>query len=291
MFGQLAQPIGIGAGHRSHHQHQIDFAGKIAHGVLAVLGGVTDVVPARCGQCGKARHQRLDHGAGVIHRQRGLGDIGHALGITHPERRHIGRRLDQMDLAAMRGIETAQRAFHFRVPCMADQDHIETLASECRDFHVHLGHQRTGSVENLQTAVASFIDHGPAHAMGGKDDGRPVGHFAELIDEHRAAGAQPFDHEAVVHHFMTHIDGRTECIERPFDDIDGPLDAGTEAARIGQNDFHGALPAPAPAPPLRFGFRDATPDRFPSCHEPDTNRMPSASADGHRAPEYPPRSN
>jgi hypothetical protein len=47
--------------------------------------------------------------------------------------------------------------------------------------------------------------------------------------------------------FVPHIYGRTELHEGAFDDLDRPLDAGTEAARLGQNDLHGHLlhqPAP-----------------------------------------------
>ena len=50
--------------------------------------------------------------------------------------------------------------------------------------------------------------------------------------------AQPLDHVAVVHDFVTHVDRRAEQLDRTLDDVDGAIDAGTEAARIGEQDLH-----------------------------------------------------
>ena len=67
----------------------------------------------------------------------------------------------------------------------------------------------------------------------------PVRHFGQLLDEHRALRAQVVDHEAVVHDFVAHVDRRAERFERALDDLDGAVDAGAEAARLGEQDVHG----------------------------------------------------
>ena len=63
--------------------------------------------------------------------------------------------------------------------------------------------------------------------------------FEAFLDEYRALGAQVVDDELVMHHFVAHIDRRAEALQCLLDDLDGALDAGAEAARIGEQDFHG----------------------------------------------------
>ena len=69
--------------------------------------------------------------------------------------------------------------------------------------------------------------------MRGEDDRPVVGHFVELVDEHRAQFAQPIDDEAVVDDLMADIDRRAESFERELDDLDRAVDPGAEAARSG----------------------------------------------------------
>ena len=73
--------------------------------------------------------------------------------------------------------------------------------------------------------------------MSTEDDGIAGGDFVEFFNEHGALGAQAVDHKAVMHDFVTHVDWRAEAHQGSFDDLDGPLDAGAEAARIGEQDF------------------------------------------------------
>src|SRR5690606_890627 len=63
-------------------------------------------------------------------------------------------------------------------------------------------------------------------------------YFVEFLHEHCTFGAQPVHHVAVVHHFVTHVDGRTEQLQGTLDDADGAVDAGAEAAWIGKDDLH-----------------------------------------------------
>jgi hypothetical protein len=41
-----------------------------------------------------------------------------------------------------------------------------------------------------------------------------------------------------VHHFVPHVDRRTEQFDGAFDDFDRAIDAGTESTRIGEQDLH-----------------------------------------------------
>ena len=59
----------------------------------------------------------------------------------------------------------------------------------------------------------------------------------ELVDEHRALGAQVFHHIAVVDDLMAHVDRRAMQFQRALDDVDGAIHPGTEAARLRQHDL------------------------------------------------------
>ena len=101
---------------------------------------------------------------------------------------------------------------------------------------MHLGDQRTGGVDHRQVPLGGQLLDPLGDAVGGEDGHRAGRDFVQLVDEHRAAGAQILDHVAVVHDLVTHIDRRAVFLQRPLDDFDRPLDAGAEAAGLGQDD-------------------------------------------------------
>jgi hypothetical protein len=46
------------------------------------------------------------------------------------------------------------------------------------------------------------------------------------------------DHELVVHDFVAHVDRRAQGLDGALDDLDGAVDAGAEATRVGEQDVH-----------------------------------------------------
>ena len=83
------------------------------------------------------------------------------------------------------------------------------------------------------------------HTMGREDHRGAVRHVAQLLDKDRAEPAQPVDHVAVVHHLVPHVHRRTEQLQRTLDDVDGAIDPGTEAARVGEQYLHQIFGLPA----------------------------------------------
>ena len=68
----LAQPIGIGAVLGADHQDHVGDLGQLAHGRLAVLGRIADVIDVRTHDVGEAALQRGDDRARIVDAQRGL---------------------------------------------------------------------------------------------------------------------------------------------------------------------------------------------------------------------------
>src|SRR5690554_3307950 len=103
---------------------------------------------------------------------------------------------------------------------------------------MHLGDQRAGGIEHLETPFCGLVLHGLGDVVGAEDDDDVIGNLMQLVNKHRAAVTQVLYDELVVHHFMAHIDRWTEYFQRSVDDFDSPVNAGTEAAWIGQFDLH-----------------------------------------------------
>jgi hypothetical protein len=78
--------------------------------------------------------------------------------------------------------------------------------------------------------------------VGAEDRHRVGRHFGKVFDKARAFGLQTLHNMLVVHDFVTHIDRRTELLQRALDDLDGAHDAGAETARLGKYHFHQDLP-------------------------------------------------
>ena len=87
----------------------------------------------------------------------------------------------------------------------------------------------------LEAARVGFGAHRLRHAVRGEHDRAAGRNLVELLDEHGAFRLQIVDDELVVHDFVAHVDRRAELRERLLDDGDGAVDAGAEAARIGED--------------------------------------------------------
>ena len=128
----------------------------------------------------------------------------------------------------------AHRALDLGMTLVTDHDHIAPVSPQFGHFDMDLGDQRTGGVEDLKAASAGLVAHRPRHAVGRENHGGAIGNVGQIIDEDRAFSPQITDHMVVVNDFMPNIDWRAELTQRPLDDFDRAVDAGTKAARLGQ---------------------------------------------------------
>ncbi len=142
---------------------------------------------------------------------------------------HLGRHL-------------ADRALDLSMAGMADQHDLAALGGVAASLVVHLGDQRTGGVDHRQVSLGGQLLDPLGDTVGGEDGHRARRDLVQLVDEHRATGAQVLHDVPVVHDFVTHIDRRAVFLQRPLDDLDRPLDAGAETAGLGQDDAdHGQI--------------------------------------------------
>ena len=72
--------------------------------------------------------------------------------------------------------------------------------------------------------------------MGRKNHRRIVGNLVELLDEHRAAQLELFDHVAIMDNFVTHIDRRAIARQRLLDDLNRAIDPRAESAWSSEQD-------------------------------------------------------
>ncbi|KPY72158.1 Uncharacterized protein ALO45_05548 [Pseudomonas syringae pv. syringae] len=237
-LGQLAQAIGVGAVRAAHHQHHIALIGQLLDCVLTVLRGVADVVLARPANGRKTLAQGIDHPAGVIHGQGGLGHEGQGFRVAHLQAGNILFVLDQIDRTAVGGVVLAHGAFDFRVTGVAYQDALAAITAVTGDLDMHLGHQRTGSIEHLQTTACRLGTNSLGNTVGAEDNDDVIRHLIQLFNEDRTARAQVFDDKFVVNDFMAHINRRTKHFQSAIDDFDRAVHSGTKAAGVGEFDLH-----------------------------------------------------
>jgi len=103
---------------------------------------------------------------------------------------------------------------------------------------VDLGDQRAGCIEYLEIASGGLLPDRLRNTMGAEDHGGPIGDLAQLINEYRAFISQSLHHETIVHDFMPDIDWSTECLQGTLNNIDGPVNTGTEPTWIGEQHLH-----------------------------------------------------
>ena len=88
-----------------------------------------------------------------------------------------------------------------------------------------------------EAARRRFPAHRLRHAVGAEDESRAGRDVGEVLDEDRALGLEVVDDVGVVDDLVAHVDRRAELVQRALDDLDRAIDAGAEAARLGEDDF------------------------------------------------------
>ena len=66
----------------------------------------------------------------------------------------------------------------------------------------------------------------------------PGGHLVDRLDEGDALPLEAFDHVLVVDDLVVDVQGRADEVDKFLHGVDGHVDAGAEAAGVGEDDPH-----------------------------------------------------
>ncbi len=121
---------------------------------------------------------------------------------------------------------------------MAYHDNFKTGFAVPLHLIVHLGYQRASGIKHLQIAPLGIQAHCLTDTMGAEYGGGAIRNLIQLFNEYGAFLFQPFHHEAVMHHFMAHINRRPETFQRPINNFYCTIDTGTKPPGTGKYDFH-----------------------------------------------------
>ena len=177
--------------------------------------------------CGNRRRKSLDDPCRIVHRQRGLGEIGHLRRVGHLDPVDVRGRLDQAD----RLRRLAHRPHHLIVAGVADQQDRIALLGEADGLPVDLGHQRAGGVDRLQTPLGRLPADLRRHAVGRIEQVGPFGHFRQIVDKDHPLPPEPLDHPFVVNDLVVDVQRRAVGLDCQFQGLDGHVHARTESAR------------------------------------------------------------
>jgi hypothetical protein len=100
-------------------------------------------------------------------------------------------------------------ALHLRMAGVADENDLASLAAVVAPFLVHLGHQRTGGVDDREVTTLGFLLHRGGDTVRAENGHRAQRNFVEFLDKDGTLGAQRFHHVLVVHDLMANIDRRS----------------------------------------------------------------------------------
>ena len=126
------------------------------------------------------------------------------------------------------------RADRLLVALVADVDDAVALAGAHLDLVVDLRDERAHRVDDVAAPLAGRGDDLGRRAVGRQHDRRARRDVGDVVDEHHALGLEALDDQAVVDDLVVAVHGRLERADHPRQRLDGHLDAGAEAPRLGQ---------------------------------------------------------
>src|SRR5262245_3159264 len=237
-YANFAKSVRIRTVLSSHHKDNVHELGEFEQCGLAILCCIADILRAGADDVLEPPEQGRNDPTRIVDAQRGLRHVGNRGILGEGEGLDIVLRLHKQD----RSRNLANSSFHLRVAGMTDQDHRASLAQVVAALSVDLRHERAGRVQHAQAALGCFRLDLFCNAMRTEDRDGVRRHFGKLFDEPGAARLQRTDDPFVVHDFVPHVDRRPILVERTLDNFNRTYDAGAEAARLRQNNFHQAPP-------------------------------------------------
>src|SRR3972149_1492791 len=233
-LGDLAELVGVLAIARSDDQHQIDFFRELLHRILAVLRRVADIFFRRRDHLRKSLLQRVDHCAGVVDTQGGLGqnrDLARIGDIDHPRFRYV--RHDAYPIWSF-----TAGADDLVMSLVADENDPIALSGKFTHLTMDFFYQRAGRVDDdFQLLFFCPLPLHGGHSVSAEYQLGLGGHLVDRLDEAHAARGEVANDVQVVDDLVEHIKGRPRPLEGGLPGFDRHLYAGTKAAGLCNDDF------------------------------------------------------
>ena len=117
---------------------------------------------------------------------------------------------------------------------VANHDDVEAFLPALHHFNVHLLDQRACGVKDTETAFICFFANCLGDAVRAEHERCTAWHFGKVFDEHGTFFTQVIDDKFVVNDFVAHVDWSAVFLQRAFDNLDGTINPGAKAARVGE---------------------------------------------------------
>ena len=174
-FDQPKRIAGIGC---ADHQKRVNPACNGFDRPLPIGGGIADVFFMRAGNGGKSSVQRRHYPRRIIHRQRGLGDIGKTRLVAHIQVRNIGFGFNQQNFARR---QLAHGADGFGVALVADHHHLQASLKMPFRLDMHFADKRAGGIDKHHFAAERHFEAGLQMVMiGHKGHPETIGTMGQL---------------------------------------------------------------------------------------------------------------
>ena len=118
---------------------------------------------------------------------------------------------------------------------VADHDDFVILLIEAGYFFMDFGYQRAGGIKNAETTLCRFFLYSFGYAVSRVNQRCALWDIRQVIDKDGPFCPQIVHDEFVVNDLMADVNGRAELFECTFNNADGAVNAGTEAAGIGKD--------------------------------------------------------
>ena len=235
--GDFDEAHRVGGVARADDDHQVAVLGHLLDGELTVLRRVADVVGGRVLQLGELLPQPAHRLHRLVDREGGLRQPHDLVGVADLDVGDVVGALDEGDVLG----RLAGGADDLLVPLVTDEQDVEVVVGEADRLAVDLGDQRAGRIDRLEAEGLGLLVDDRGDAVGGKHDGRALGHLVGLLDEDRAPLLEGRHDVLVVDDLLAHVDRRAVELEGLFDRDDGTVDTGAVAAGRGEQDALGIL--------------------------------------------------
>jgi len=201
---------------------------------LPVGRGVTDVFRERAADVRVLLAKRRDDCLGVAEAESGLREVSDAMVRGDVQLFDLADVFDDVRAVG----RFAEGADDFVVIAVTDQDDRKLLPRVADRLRVDFCDQGTGRVDLNQLSPRRLATNFRRHAVRAEYDRGAMRHFIDRVDELHAAIDEPADYVAVMHDLMEYVNRRALHAQHLVDAIDCHIDAGTEPARLAQQNSH-----------------------------------------------------